>query len=181
MAFWASPNGGNRAVSAIRSPLASRAETSAEQRAATIQFGIQVQEPSDWLTVGIPVRALCSLWSVDNSWSAANQPWLPSLCHVLAGIADHIYQRAGMRWDLGGVMGEEASGCWRHPTPSRLQKAHQGYPPLAVMTAEVIEKRGGFVLPPELWKQLKPTVDPTVLSSGLLYAPPTPNATLTGA
>ncbi len=101
-------------------------KTSAEQRAATIQFGIQIQEPSDWLTLGIPVRALCSSWSIDNSWVAASQPWLPSLCRVLAGIADHIHQRAGI---LGGVMGEEASGCWRHPTPSRLQEAHQSYPP----------------------------------------------------
>lgn len=87
----------------------------------------------------------------------------------------------------------ECAGIWaeswerRHqdvgaiPLQAASRKITRATPPLAVMTAEVIEKRGGFVLPPELWKQLKPTVDPTVLSSGLLYAPPMPNAALTGA
>ncbi len=46
-------------------------KASVEQHATTVQFGTRTQEPSDWLTIGIPVRALCSLWSIDNSWIAA--------------------------------------------------------------------------------------------------------------
>ena len=40
---------------------------SAEQRSAKIQFGVQTQEPSDWLTIGIPVYALQSRWPVNGS------------------------------------------------------------------------------------------------------------------
>jgi hypothetical protein len=49
------------------------------------------------------------------------------------------------------------------------------------MTAEVIDARGGFVLPIELWKRLAPDVEPCIMSSGLYYVPPRPNAPLTGA
>jgi hypothetical protein len=153
-------------------------KASAEQLAAKIQFGIQTQQPSDWLTLGIPIGVLRSAWSVDNSWITDNQPWLRDLCALLADIADHVHQNAQI---VAGVMGEEASGCWRNPTPARAHEAHQGYPPLAVMTAEVIEARGGFVLPIELWKQLAPDVEPRIMSSGLYYVPPRPNAPLTGA
>jgi len=55
------------------------------------------------------------------------------------------------------------------PTPARAHEAHQGYPPLAVLTAEVIEARGGFVLPPELWTQLASGITPFIMSSGLHY------------
>jgi hypothetical protein len=132
------------------------------------------QEPLDW-----PIGVLRSAWSVDNSWIIANQPWLPGLCLRLAGIADHVHQHARI---VAGVMGEEASGCWRCPAYQGYSApVHQGYPPLAVLTTEVIEARGGFVLPVELWKLLAPRSAPIVLSSGLHYAPPTQNAALTGA
>jgi hypothetical protein len=150
----------------------------AEQLAAKIQFGIQTQEPSDWLTLGIPIGVLRSVWSVDNSWVTDNQPWLRDLCLLLAGIADHVHQGAGI---VVGVMGEEASGCWRNPTAARAHEAHQGYPPLALLTAEVIEARGGFVLPIELWKRLAPGINPCIMPSGLHYVPPRQNAPLTGA
>src|SRR5207237_176156 len=70
----------------------------------------------------------------------------------------------------------EASGCWRRPTPTRREEAHHGYPPLALLSAEVIEKRGGFFVSPEIWAQLAPATVPAVLSSGLLYVPPHPAA-----
>jgi hypothetical protein len=146
--------------------------------AAPIQFGIQTQEPSDWLPLGIPVRALRSRWPVDGSWRVMKQPWLSTLCSALVGIADHIY--AGVPFYVG-VMGEEASGCWRRPTPTRQQEAHQGYPPLALLSVEVIEERGGFLVSPDLWAQLAPVVVPGVLPSGLLYVAPRPDAALLGA
>ena len=149
-----------------------------EQHAPAEQLAAKTQEPSDWLTFAIPVGVLRSAWSVDNSWITDNQPWLRDLCLLLAGIADHVHH--GVR-SVAGVMGEEASGCWRNPTSARALAAHQGYPPLAVMTAEVIEARGGFVLPIALWKRLAPSVDPCIMPSGLHYVPPRPNARLTGA
>jgi hypothetical protein len=136
-----------------------------EQRASEqdlrseIQFGIQTQEPSDWLTLGIPVRALRAHWSVDNSWRVATQSWLSTLCAALAGVADNIHSHV----------------------PLRAKEAHQGYPPFALLNAEVIENRGAFVVPPALWTRLAPRTASVVLTSGLLYVPPHPNAALTGA
>ena len=98
-------------------------KASAEQLAAKIHFGIQTQEPSDWLTLGIPIGALRAAWSVDNSWITDDQPWLRDLCLLLAGVADHVHQGAPI---VAGVMGEEASGCWRNPTSARAHEAHQG-------------------------------------------------------
>ncbi len=137
-----------------------------------------VEEPSDWLTLGIPVAALQLLPSFDGSWSIATQPWLAIVCRALAEIADHINRHAHL---VVGVMGEEVSGCWRCPTPRRTRRAHQGYPPLAVLTSEVLDDRGGIVVAADLWRQLAPGVAPVTLPSGLLYAPPRPGAALTGA
>jgi hypothetical protein len=143
-----------------------------------IEFGIQTQQPSDWLTLGVPVGMLSSWWPVDNSWSVNTQPWLSTLCRALAGIAGSIHHRAPL---ASGVLGEEASGCWRRPTAARILEAHQEYPPAALLTAEIIRERGGFVVPPDLWKELAPGIDPIVLPSGLLYAPPQLSAALSGA
>ena len=77
-------------------------------------------------------------------------------------------------------MGEEASGCWRVPTPVRMAEAEQGYPHLAVLTAQAVEERGGFVVKPEMWRRLAPRAEPVILPSGLLYVPPNPSARLTG-
>lgn len=139
---------------------------------------IREQDASDWLTLGIPVRALQAHWPVDGSWCLATQPWLATLCSALSEVADHLYAQIPF---AVGVMGEEASGCWRCPTSARAGEAHQGYPPLAVLSAEVIEERGGFVVPPDLWANLKPSSTSVVLPSGLLYSPPQHNATLNGA
>ena len=128
-------------------------KASAKQMSEKIKFGIQTKNPSDWLTLGIPIGVLCSAWSVDYSWVTANQPWLSDLCARLAGIADHLHRRAPI---ASGVMGEEASGCYRRPTFARALEAHQDYPPLAVLTAEIVEARGGFVIPSRLWALLAP-------------------------
>ena len=153
-------------------------QASEEERAARIQFGIRTQEPSDWLTLGIQVGALRARWSVDDSWRVATQPWLLALCSALAVIADHIHAKVPFHV---GVMGEEASGCWRRPSPIREREARQEYPPLALLSAEVIEERGGFLVAPDLWAQLAPATVPVILPSGLLYVPPQPNAALLGA
>lgn len=143
-----------------------------------VQFGIQTQEPSDWLTLDIPVRMLAAAWPVDDSWSVATQPWLANLCCVLASVADHVHARVPI---LGGVMGEEASGCWRVPTSVRVIESEQSYPPLAVLTVQAIVDRGGFVVTPEMWSRLAPHAPYVSLRSGLLYVPPNPSARLIGA
>lgn len=143
-----------------------------------IEFGVQTQQPSDWATLDIPVRALAAIWPVDITWSVEGQPWLLPLCRVLADVADHVHAHAPI---LGGVMGEETSGCWRVPTQTRAGEAEQGYPPLAVLSAEVLDERGGFVVTPDLWRRLAPRSDPVTLPSGLLYALPRPAARLTSA
>lgn len=140
--------------------------------------GVKTQEPSDWLTLGLPVAALKSLPSFDGSWTTATQPWVATLCRFLAGIADEVHRQTPI---AGGVLGEEASGCWRRPTPGRVGRAHQAYPPLAVLSANAVENRGGFLIPSDLWEQLAPKVAPIALPSGLYYAPPQPLAPLTGA
>jgi hypothetical protein len=149
-----------------------------DKSGSKIQFGVSTEEPSDWLTLGIPVRALRAQWSVDDTWCVATQPWLLMLCDGLARVADHIHTHAPI---AVGVMGEETSGCWRRPTPTRAREAHQDYPPLALLNAEVIEQRGAVVLPPDLWAELAPDAPPFILDAGLHYVPPQPNAHLTGA
>lgn len=162
----------------IREERARQSKFDPNSSGVQIQFGVQTQEPSDWLTLDVPVRALATLWPVDDSWSVASQPWLVQLCRALADIAGHVHGHAPL---LGGVMGEEASGCWRVPTLRRADEAEQGYPPLAVLTAQAIEECGGFVVTPRLWRQLAPCAEPVTLPSGLLYAPPQPASRLTGA
>lgn len=56
-----------------------------------------------------------------------------------------------------------------------------GYSSLAVLSTEVVEERGGFVVTPDLWRRLTPRADAVALPSGLLYATPRPTARLTGA
>lgn len=137
----------------VREERAPAAEPSpADPSAVKIEFGVQTQQPSDWLTLGIPVRALAVTRPVDNSWSVESQPWLLPLCRALAAVADHVHARAPV---LGGVVGEETSGCWRVPTQTRAGEAEQGYPPLAVLSAEAIEERGGFLVTPDLWRRLE--------------------------
>jgi hypothetical protein len=75
---------------------------------------------------------------------------------------------------------EILDGQWE-VAPRRTHRAHQGYPPLAVLTFEVLEDRGGIVVAADLWQQLAPGIAPVTLPSGLLYAPPRPRAALTGA
>jgi hypothetical protein len=155
----------------VREPLADPSEV-------RVEFGVQTQQPSDWLTLAMPVRALSAIWQVDITWPVTGQPWLPPLCRALADVADHVHAHAPI---LGGVMGEEASGCWRVPTQTRAGEAEQGYPPLAVLSTEVAEERGGFVVTPDLWRRLTPRADAVALSSGLLYVPPRPTARKRGA
>lgn len=137
-----------------------------------------IRDHSDWLTLGIPVAALRTRYVVDYTWTVADQPWLAPLSRALADVADHVHRHAPI---LTGCVGEEASGCWRNPSFDAGEKADQDYPPLAELTAEVIEQRGGFVVPLALWRQLAPKAEPVVLASGLRYVPPRPDAALTGA
>lgn len=137
-----------------------------------------IHDRSDWLTLAVPVAELRSRYAVNDTWVVADQPWLVSVSHVLATVADHVHHRTPIQM---GVVGEEASGCWRSPHSERDEEVCPDYPPSAVLTTDVIEQRGGFVVPPKLWQQLAPRVTPVALSSGLLYAPPCPHAAMTGA
>ena len=134
--------------------------------------------PSDWLTLGIPVAALQICCGVDETWTLSSQPWLGPLCRALAEVADHVHRAVPF---MAGVLGEEASGCWRGDGRMLASDSGQAYPPMAIMTASIVEKRGGFVVSPELWRQLAPRTEPIILSSGLLFAPPQPDAPLLGA
>lgn len=163
---------------AIKEERAQKQESDTSSSGKKVQFGVQTQEPSDWLTLDIPVCILAAAWLVDDSWSMATQPWLATLCRVLADVANHVHACTPI---LGGVMGEEASGCWRVPTPTRITEATQGYPPLAVISSQAIAERGGFVITPEIWTQLTPNANYVSLPSGLRYVPPNPSAQLTGA
>src|ERR1044072_3821416 len=137
-----------------------------------------VPELSDWLSIDIPTTVLSNIYQVDGSWTVASQPWLMDLCAALANLADHVHSRVSL---CSASIGEEVSGSWRHPTESRRAHADQSYPPLALMSAEVIEARGGVLLPRNLWNELRPKAQPSILSSGLLYVPPRLNAPLLGA
>ena len=165
-------------LSLIREERAQPPKPLDEPQEVRVEFGVQTQQASDWTTLDIPVSALAAVWPVDITWSVAGQLWLLPLCRALADVADHVHAHAPI---LGGVVGEETSGCWRVPTQTRAGEAEQGYPPLAVLSTEVVEKRGGFVVTPELWRRLAPRANAIALPSGLLYAPPRPAARLTGA
>jgi hypothetical protein len=135
-------------------------------------------ELSDWLSIDIPETVPGDLYQVDGSWTVASQPWLMDLCAALANLADHVHSRVPL---CSAAIGEEVSGSWRHPTDSRRLHADQNYPPLAVMSADVVETRGGVLLPLDLWGELKPKAQPINMSSGLLYVTPRLNAPLLGA
>jgi hypothetical protein len=135
-------------------------------------------EPADWLTLGIPVAALPSPELGEFSWSLKEKPWLVDLCRTLAVVASHVHGHVRI---TAGAIGEEISGCWRRPTSNRELEADQGYPPLALLSADAIDQRGGFVIPDGLWEQLGPSAVPELLSFGLRYAPPLPDAELRGA
>lgn len=137
-----------------------------------------IRDHSDWLTLGIPVAVLRSRYPMGYTWTVADQPWLAPLSRALADIADHIHRHTAI---LTGSIGEETSGCWRSPSFEVGEEACPAYAPLAAISANVIEQRGGFVVPPALWKQLAPKADSIVLLSGLHYVPPRPDAALTGA
>lgn len=100
------------------------------------------------------------------------------LCDAFSRIADVVFTATPFRC---AVLGEEVSGCWRSPMPNRVALAVPGYPPQAVLTADVVEKRGGFFLAPGLWDEIRPSVTPKRLGSGLLYVPPVPSVPLYGA
>lgn len=136
------------------------------------------REHSDWLSIGIPVALLKRFFQVDESWISERQPWLVDLCEAFANVADHVHSKVPI-WT--GAIGEEISGSWRRPTEKRQACAVQDYPPLALMSANVIETRGGVLLSQDIWNDLKSNVEPVVLPSGLLYVPPRPNAPLLGA
>ena len=165
-------------LSLIREQRAQLRPPPADLQEVRVEFGVRTQQPSDWITLFVPVDALAAIWPVDMTWAVAGQPWLLSLCRALADVADHVHARAPI---LGGVMGEEASGCWRVPTQTRAGEAEQGYPPLAVLSAEAIAKRSGFVVTPGSWRRLTPHASRETMPSGLLYVPPQPGARLTGA
>jgi hypothetical protein len=135
-------------------------------------------ELSDWLTIDVPVALLNRFFRVDRSWKVESQPWLWDLCMAFAKLADHVHSMVPI---CSGAIGEEISGAWRRPTESRNGHDVQGYPPLALMSANVIETRGGVLVPPDLWNDLRPSVEPIVLPSGLLYAAPRPSVPLLGA
>jgi hypothetical protein len=135
-------------------------------------------ELSDWLSIGISTAVLDDFYQVDDNWVAASQPWLLDLCAAFANLADYVHSKVSL---CSGAMGEEISGCWRHPTSNRRAHAYQEYPPMALMSAEVVETRGGVLLPRDLWNELRPNVEPITLPSGLLYVSPRLNAPLLGA
>ena len=139
---------------------------------------IEYEDPARWLRLSIPVGIIAAVWDVDHTWCAASQPWLIRLCRILADVADFAYSRAPI---LGGVMGEEASGCWRTPTPGRLPLSTRDYPPLALIDAQAVIERGGFVIAPTMWDELGYSEPHVILESGLRYVPPNSAAGLTGA
>lgn len=135
-------------------------------------------EGADWLTIDVPVPMIGALPSASGALSVTSHVQVSWLCDAFARVADVIFGAVPFRC---AVVGEEVSGCWRSPTPSRLALATPDYPPQAVLSADVTEKRGGFFLSPEVWSEISPGVAPTRLPSGLLYVPPMPDVPLYGA
>ena len=149
-----------------------------DEAEAALPFVLSLmQHEADWLTLGIPVAAFRLRYAVNDTWVVAQQPWLVSLSRALADVANHVHRSAPI---LVGVVGEETSGCWRRPQPESGETTFPEYPLSAAVAADVVERRGGFVVPPDL-QQVAPKVVPVVLPSGLLYVPPWPDAALTGA
>jgi hypothetical protein len=133
---------------------------------------------SEWISMDIPVVVLRQFYQIDNSWTLASQPWLTHVCSAFAGVANQVNTKLSI-WS--GAIGEEISGSWRRPVGHRQALLNQDYPPLAQMSSEVIENRGGVFVPLDLWNELKPKIDPIVLPSGLLYVPPRTDVPLLGA
>lgn len=133
--------------------------------AELVRFHGSFGEGADWLTIDVPVPMIGA--SPNDSWalSVTSHVQVALLCEAFARIADAIFAAAPFRC---GVVGEEVSGCWRSPTPNRVALAVADYSPQAVLTAEVIENRGGFFLAPGLWNEIAPRVAPMRLGSGLL-------------
>lgn len=156
-----------------------------EEGALTVEKGAlvpyiqdRVPENSAWLTLNLTSAQLAKQFHVDDSWTMRSQPWLALLCDVFAEIVDAVHARAPLK---SAAIGEEISGCFRRPTQNRLVHDCQGYPPLAVVSTNIIENRGGLFVDRVLWDQLNPKMDAVILPSGLYYVKPQLDAALLGA
>lgn len=160
-------------VSAISEKDAYDGSPSTEQ----VRFHGGFGEGADWLTIGVPFPMFGA--SSNDAWGLSiGSPHVQALCDAYVEIADAIFLTAPFRC---AVIGEEASGCWRSPTPRRIALAVPDHGPDAVLTSEIIESRGGFFLSPALWAEIGAHVEPVKLRSGLLYVPPRPDVPLYGA
>ncbi|WP_345816889.1 hypothetical protein AAGS40_28395 (plasmid) [Paraburkholderia sp. PREW-6R] len=140
----------------------------------------QIPEPekSAWLTVNLTRYQLTKQFHVDNTWTLRSQPWLGLVCDAFAEIVNAVHAQVPI---ASAAIGEETSGCFRCPTANRLVHADQAYPPLAVISTDVIESRGAVFVTNVLWRELCPDVDAVLLPSNLYYVKPRLDARLLGA
>ena len=61
-------------VSLIREQHAQPQELTATLQEIRVEFGVQTQQPSDRVTLDIPVSTLAALWAADITWAVASRP-----------------------------------------------------------------------------------------------------------
>jgi hypothetical protein len=108
----------------------------------------------------VPTGMLEIAYPVEYPLLTETNPWIAEVEAILVSIADGIYR--AVPYDLATI-GEEASGLFyaRSADPKRA------------VTAEAVDRGGGFLISPGLWERLQPTAAAETLESGLRWVPPT--------
>lgn len=117
-------------------------------------------DESDWLNVALPTGMLELAYQVQYPLFDDTNPWIAGVERALVSIASHIYEV--VPFDLATV-GEEVSGLFYARSSSATR----------MITRDVVDRGGGFLLSPGHWERLQPAALAETLVSGLRWVPPT--------
>ncbi|HSS34855.1 MAG TPA: hypothetical protein VLR93_01160 [Patescibacteria group bacterium] len=128
---------------------------SAPDRLGCIVSSVRDEE-SDWLDCSIPTGMLDLAYEVVHPVSHDANAWFKDVEGALVSIA--VLVNAAVPFDLA-IIGDEVSG---------LHYASSRRPGMAI-TAEAIERTGGYLVSSKLWERLASTAQAELLSGGLRW------------
>ena len=112
---------------------------------------VREQDGSDWLDFCIPTGMLELAFNVIYPLLVDDNPWIPRVDQILLDIAETVYQSSPFNL---AIIGEEVSG----------------YVTANDITRDDLE-RGGYIVPQELLRRLKPDRPSVTLNDNLQWFP----------
>lgn len=117
-------------------------------------------DDSDWLDVAVPTGMLELAYPVEYPLFSDTNPWIADVEACLVSVADGVYR--AVPFDLATI-GEEVSGLF-YARSADTKRA---------VTAEAVDRAGGFLISRALWEHLQPMAAAETLESGLRWVLPT--------